>query len=54
MNLGMALRPTRVQGTNAKGLAKPIWPPVPWPKAKRVDTGPAVNAGDYSPMTKDF
>ena len=46
--------PNPVQGTNAKGLAKPILPPVPWPQAKRVDTGPAVNAGDYSPMTLEF
>jgi len=43
-----------VQGTDAKGLAKPTGPPVPWPKAKHVDTGPAMNAGGYSPMTGDF
>src|SRR6516225_10703610 len=45
-----ALRPTRVRGTDAKGLAKPLGPLVPWPKAKRVDTDPASNADDYSPM----
>src|SRR3974377_1180456 len=44
-----ALRPTRVPGTDAKGLAKPVRSPVPWPKAERVDTGPAMKAGGYSP-----
>ena len=49
-----AHRPTRVPGTDTKGLAKRIGSPVRWPKAKRVDTGPAMKAGGYSPMTGDF
>src|SRR6516165_11294749 len=55
ISLGTApSRPTQVQGTDAKGLAKPLEPPVPWPRAKHVDTDPPRNAGGYSPMTKDF
>src|SRR6516225_7595289 len=43
MSLGMApsARPG-LQGADANGLAKPVGSPVPWPKAKHVDTGPAT------------
>jgi len=54
MNLGTA--PSAQPGYGEpmpKGLAKPLGPLVPWPKAKRVDTSSASNADDYSPMTGD-
>jgi hypothetical protein len=42
-----------VQGTDAKGLAKPIKPLVPWPKPS-VLTQARDDAGGYSPMTEYF
>src|SRR5215469_3680173 len=45
------LRPTRVQGTVAKGLAKPSWAVCAMAAAKHVDADLAIKRGGYSPMT---
>jgi hypothetical protein len=51
LSFGTAPPPDPVQGTDAKGLAKPIGPSAPWPEPSVLTQTPLIDAGDYSPMT---